>query len=608
MTPEDPSGADLYPSHGEDLSAYSNDPSMLADFIVEVREHLNIVEEKILALERNNDDDPTQKVENINAAFRVFHTIKGLAGFLDLTGIQQVAHEVENLLDLGRSDKLSSLSRIADEVLHAMDFIRQEADHLERAAAGQASSIGHNGSSASAVVDELRASAAASKRRNHEVARAEHGSEKLSVHDASLPAPPPAAAKESSRNSSIRVETAKLDNLMNMIGELVIAQTLVSHNPRLLDLQDPRLIGDLALLTRVTAEVQRMTTSMRMVPIGTQFHRIARLVRDLSRQVGKRIALTTTGEDTALDKSIVEELSDPLLHMVRNSIDHGIETPEQRVALGKAPTASVRLAAYHTAGQIVVQISDDGRGLDRDRILARATERGLVRRGAQLSDTEVYLLIFEPGFSTADAVTGLSGRGVGMDVVRKHVEKLRGRIDIESTPGKGATFFLRLPLTLAIIDGLVVCVGDHRFIVPMFSILEIFRPDAASISTVGGGGVITSVRGSLLPIVRLHERMGMPPASRPLTEGMLIVSQSQGTRFCLFVDDVLGKQDVVIKNLGFTFKDVACLAGCAVLSDGRVGLILDIDAMYRSPPIQSFAYLDPHASHSPADKPMQGVA
>ena len=592
---------DLQSPESGGMSAYTADPAMLTDFIVEVREHLNSVEEKILHLESADADSG-----DINAAFRVFHTIKGLAGFLELSDIQQVAHEVETLLDLGRSGKLASLSLIADAVLQAMDFIRAETDRLELAGAsdGAIPEPATSLVSANTIIRNIRATADTSQESAKDD-RMDTESDTTSAPDIPLPSTQVTSGKkESARNSSIRVETAKLDHLMNMVGELVIAQTLVSHNQQLLGLRDSRLTGDLALLTRVTADVQRITTSMRMVPIGTQFHRTARLIRDLSRQVGKRIALSTVGEETELDKTIAEELADPLLHMVRNSIDHGIETPEQRIAAGKDPCASIRLAAYHTAGQIVIQVSDDGRGLDRNRILAKAIERGLVRPGSQLTDTEVYLLIFEPGFSTAEAVTGLSGRGVGMDVVKKHVEKLRGRIDIQSEQGKGATFFLRLPLTLAIIEGLVVCVGENRYIIPMFSILEILRPDHSSLSTLQGKGEMATVRGILLPIVRLHERFSLVSSTRQLTEGMLIVSQSEGHRFCLFVDDVLGKQEVVLKNLGPTFKDIAGLAGCAVLSDGRVGLILDVHAIYRTPPIQCRGAFTAQASLPSADNPI----
>jgi two-component system chemotaxis sensor kinase CheA len=380
---------------------------------------------------------------------------------------------------------------------------------------------------------------------------------------------------------SVRVETQKLDSLMDMVGEMVIAQSLVRHNPSLADIQNPRLTADLSQLARITAEVQRTTMSMRMIPIGQLFQRTARMVRDLARKTGKKVELETSGEETDVDKNIAEELSDPLLHMVRNSLDHGIELPADREAAGKNPTARIRLAAYHQAGQIVVEISDDGRGLNKTKILEKAQQRGLVHEGTALADHEIYQLIFEPGFSTADKITDISGRGVGMDVVRKNVQKLRGRIDIQSTPGLGAKFSITLPLTLAIIDGLVVAVGDHRYILPIFEVREIIRPVPAAISTVQGRGEMALVRDRLLPVVRLYQRFSVQPRSEAICDGLLVVIESEGKRFCLLVDGLLGKQEVVIKSLGETLKNVKGVAGCAILGDGRVGLILDVHAVFR---------------------------
>ena len=366
-----------------------------------------------------------------------------------------------------------------------------------------------------------------------------------------------------------------------MVGEMVIAQTSITHNPLLATLSDSRLMADLALLARTTADVQKVTTAMRMVPIGVQFQKTARLVRDLSRQLGKQITMTTSGDETELDKTIAEELADPLMHMVRNSIDHGIETVEERQLVGKEKMASVRLAAYHQSSQIVIEISDDGRGLNRERIVGKAIEKGLIKSGSQLSDNEAFLLIFEPGFSTADTITGISGRGVGMDVVKEHVQKLRGQIDIHSEAGKGTTFFLRLPLTLAIIEGLVVAVGSSRYIVPLFSIREMLHPDPTLLSTVQAQGEMAMVRGLLLPVVRLHRRFNLEPRSYALSEGILVICSSHGKQFCLLVDELIGKQEVVIKSLGDVFRSVVGLAGCAILADGHVGLILDVDGIYR---------------------------
>jgi len=362
---------------------------------------------------------------------------------------------------------------------------------------------------------------------------------------------------------------------------MVIAQTLIQHSSILKSARDTTLQRNLSQLARISADVQRIATGMRMVPIGLQFQKTARVVRDLARRADKQIVFESCGEDTELDKSIAEQLSDPLLHMVRNSIAHVIESPEERIALGKDPTARIRVSAYHQSGQIVVAVTDDGRGLDRAKILAKARQSSLIPPGAQLADNEIFLLIFEAGFSTAEKVTDISGRGVGMDVVRRHVQKLRGRIDIQSKPGQGTTFYIKLPLTLAIIEGLVVMVGQQRYIVPLFSVSEMFRPTQEMLSTVQGTVEMALVRGRLLPIVRRHRQFRIEPRTANLTEGTLIVAESEGRSFCLFVDELIGKQEVVIKSLGRRFKDLAEVAGCAILGDGRVGLILDIDGIYR---------------------------
>jgi two-component system, chemotaxis family, sensor kinase CheA len=599
------------------LNAFAADPEMIAEFVTESREHLVAIVDNLLQLEQDN-----LSVEATHAVFRGFHTIKGLAGFLELGGIQEVAHEVETLLDLARTSQLTITPSVVDVVLESTDYLRQQIGCVEQAlrgapAAATASTVGllerirsaSKAGTATVVAAEpssemqrpqtrkdvassetpmARAEPVAARvwverRADREEldASAEQRRASAAIHltEGCTPAPV-REERRASDTSSVRIETEKLDHLMNMVGEMVIAQTLISHNPSLGEIKNSRLVGDLTQLTRITADVQRITTSMRMVPIGLQFQKTARLVRDLSRKAGKQIVLVTSGEDTELDKTIAEQLSDPLLHMVRNSIDHGIETTEQRTRSGKDSTARIRLAAYHRSGQIVIEIADDGRGLDREKILNKATERGVVKPGAQLCDNEIFLLIFEAGFSTAEKITDISGRGVGMDVVRKHVQKMRGRIDIQSEAGRGTTFFLKLPLTLAIIDGLVVVVGEHRYILPIFAVTEMFRPEPAVLSTVQGKGEMAIVRGRLLPVVRLHACFDLKPRSRELSEGMLVVVESQGKRFCLFVDDLIGKQEVVIKSLGETFKDVAGLAGCAILGDGRVGLILDIDGIF----------------------------
>jgi two-component system chemotaxis sensor kinase CheA len=281
-----------------------------------------------------------------------------------------------------------------------------------------------------------------------------------------------------------------------------------------------------------------------------------------------------------LDRHIVEELADPLMHMVRNSIDHGLEPADERERAGKSATGTLLLRASHQAGQIVIKVADDGRGLNRDKILNKARAKGLIAAGDLPSDREIFDLIFQPGFSTAEQVTDVSGRGVGMDVVRRHLQKMRGHIEIESVAGQGTTFFLKLPLTLAIIDGLVVSVGEERYILPIFAVREMLRPTEEMISTVQGRSEMALVRGSLLPIVRLHQRFSVQPRSLNPWESLLIVAESGGKRFCLLVDELIGKQEVVIKSLGATLQGITGIAGGAILGDGRVGLILDLAGLY----------------------------
>jgi two-component system chemotaxis sensor kinase CheA len=390
-----------------------------------------------------------------------------------------------------------------------------------------------------------------------------------------------AAAETEPTGSSLRVDAGKLDYMMDMVGELVIAQSLITHDPQIGALESGLLQRNLQQLGRITAEVQRVAMSMRMTPVSTLFGRMNRLVRDLTRKNGKKVRLELAGEETELDKTIIEQIADPMMHMVRNSLDHGLEGPEERLANGKSPEGTLALSASHQAGHILIEIADDGRGLNTEKILAKARERGLVSEGQNLSDHEIYFLIFEPGFSTADAITDVSGRGVGMDVVRRQIMGLRGRIEIRSVPGRGATFLLRLPLTLAIIDGLIVGVGMERYIMPIHTVREMLRPTPEMIFTIEGRSEMALVRGELLPVVRLDRRFGIDGARQNPAEALFVVVENQGKRFCLLVDEMLGKQEVVIKSLGETFRQVSGISGGAILGDGRVGLILDVSGVFR---------------------------
>ena len=566
-------------------SSFAEDTELIRDFVMESREHLDSIEGRMLELEKNPSE-----AETLNSVFRTFHTIKGLAGFLEFGGIQSVAHQVETLLDLARNGKKMVDSSVVDAALESADYIKADLDRIEARLGGEDAGPQADNSAllekiARVIAGEEEA-APATPTPAPEVQAPATPATSASTLEAETPAsarqqPARAEAAKPSDGGSVRVETAKLDRLLDMVGEMVIAQSLIRNNPLLSAATDDRLLGDIAQLSRNTSEVQRITMSMRMIPIGQLFQRTARLIRDLSHRAGKEIVLETSGEETEVDKTVAEELSDPLLHMVRNSVDHGVETPEERVAAGKERTARIRLKAYHQAGQIVIEISDDGRGLNREKILAKAVENGVAEPGAELSDAEVYSLIFEPGFSTADKVTDISGRGVGMDVVRRNVQKLRGHIETTSVAGQGTTFSLRLPLTLAIIDGLVVVVGSNRYIVPIFAVREMFRPTPDMLSTVQGRGEMALVRGSLLPIIRLNRCLGIEAKAANPSDGFLIIAECDGCRFCLMVDDVAGKQEVVIKSLGEAFANVAGLSGCAILGDGQIGLILDMGGIHR---------------------------
>jgi two-component system chemotaxis sensor kinase CheA len=411
------------------------------------------------------------------------------------------------------------------------------------------------------------------------------------------PAPQPAAAARKAASSAaaaptgpvigtgiVRVDTLKLDGLIDLVGELVIAQSMVVQNPELKTISSAHLSRCLGQLRGITSDLQRTAMSLRMVPIRNTFQKMARLVRDLALQQGKEIQLNLEGEDTELDRNIVEELSDPLVHMIRNSADHGIEMPEVRVAAGKPSAGTITLRAFHQGGFIVIQIEDNGRGLSPKKILAKAIERGIVKPEETLDEREIFELIFAPGFSTAEKVTDLSGRGVGMDVVRRNIEKMRGKIEIDSIEGQGTTFTLYVPLTLAIIEGLLVGVGEQRYVIPTLSVRESFRPLPGMVTAVQGRGEVVSVRGRLTPILRLGRHLNTPHTADDPTKGIVVVVEAGQDSRCLLVDELIGKQEVVIKSLGDMFRNQTEFAGAAILGDGRVGLILDINALVKLKP------------------------
>lgn len=380
-------------------------------------------------------------------------------------------------------------------------------------------------------------------------------------------------------DSSIRVSVEKVDQLINLVGELVITQAMLQQTAVQMQENAPEsLISGLTQLERNTRDLQESVMSIRMLPISFVFSRFPRVIRDLSGKLGKQVELKMTGENTELDKSLIERIADPLTHLIRNSLDHGIELPEIRQAAGKSPSGTITLKAYHQGGNIIIEVGDDGAGIDRERILATARKRGL-QVSDLMSDQEVFGLIFEAGFSTAEQVTDVSGRGVGMDVVRRNIQSMGGRVEIESMLGIGTRITVRLPLTLAILDGMSVAVGDQIYILPLASVVESLQPKEGDIKTMSNQGLVIQIRNEYLPLVVLHEVFGLRPEFTDFTQGILVILDADNTKVALFVDALVGQHQVVIKSLEANYRRVPGISGATIMGDGTVAMILDASAI-----------------------------
>jgi two-component system chemotaxis sensor kinase CheA len=574
------------------------DLELLNEFHAESLELLQTIEQGVLILESNPTD-----TETVNSIFRAFHTYKGGAGFLHLDPPRNLAHELETVLDLVRRSELRIDSVVINLILAGGDALEQftraigaqlqgvepgspivvpTSDIIRRA---KAAARGEAEPPAVAPQERLGTDAPASQMPPPEQALT---APVLQTAAASAAPPPPVPPVREPVGGDpgggfVKIDTAKLDSLVDLVGELVVAQSMVVENSEVQAIQSSQFVRQLRQLRRITSDLQSTAMSMRMVPVRGAFQKMTRLVRDLATSGGKQIQFLLEGEETELDRNMVEKLGDPLVHMIRNSVDHGIESQDERMARGKPAQGTIRLSAAHQRGGIVIRLSDDGKGLDPARIRAKAIERGLIRGDVEMDASEIVSLIFLPGFSTADAVTDLSGRGVGMDVVRSNIEGLSGKIEVQSVLGEGTTFTLLLPLTLAIIDGMLVGVGDDRYIIPTLSIRESFRPQPGMVSTIQGRGEVVSVRGRQTPLLRLGRYLGRPARATNLEDAIIVVVESGDAARGLVVDELLGKQEVVIKSLGQTFRHQNLLAGSAVLGDGSVGLILDVDTLVKTP-------------------------
>jgi two-component system chemotaxis sensor kinase CheA len=521
-------------------------------FFEEAAELLADFEAGLLELEGTQGE-----AELLHRIFRAAHTIKGNAAMLGFDAIARFTHGLESLLDALRTGGRPVTAEIVDALLVSGDVLRRmlrsaqtggETDDVER------------------TLERLLAL--------RDVEDVEAGP---SRSGGTAPAEPAMAAAGATTTASIRVPIAKVDRLINLVGELVITQAMVAQAAAALPSDQAAALADaVSHMDRHARELHEQVLALRMLPVRSLFSRFPRVVRDVAASLGKQATLEVSGEDTELDRTVIERISDPLTHLVRNAVDHGLETPDERAAGGKPVVGRLLLTAYQQGGSIYIEIDDDGRGLDRERILTKAVATGLVGAGQELTDDQVWALVFHPGFSTAARLTEVSGRGVGMDVVRRNVEALGGTITIQTTRGQGTRFRIKLPLTLAIMEGQALRVGEQQYILPLIAIRETVRPTRGTIHTIGPGAELALVHGEALPILRLHRLFAIPGAAEDPTHGLLVVVEHDGDPAALLVDELLGQQQVVIKSLDTDFTKVRGIAGATILGDGRVALILDV--------------------------------
>jgi two-component system chemotaxis sensor kinase CheA len=584
------------------------DPELIAEYITEGADLIASAEESLLSLETDPDD-----MEAVGTVFRAFHTIKGTSAFMELTLISDLGHRAESLLSRVRDREIRYSGGYADLSLRALDTLKEMIVSVQNALEGNSLSkpegyddlmdllADPEAAGISDEIDEVTplrvgdvlVAQGKVDRKKVEEAAANHPDEKIGVAMVKSEAASVTDVGQALRTqkrmqsagkvveSSVRVSTQRLDRLIDMVGEMVIAHSMVAQDAVMVNGTHHELAKKVAHTSKIVRELQDLSMSMRMVPLKATFNKMARLVRDLARKQGKHVDFITAGEDTEIDRNLVAIINDPLVHMVRNAVDHGIEIPQEREKAGKPPKGTVQLCAFHSAGSVVVEIKDDGKGLDREIILTKARKRGLVSQDSHPSDREVFNLIFEAGFSTAETVTDVSGRGVGLDVVKKNIESLRGQAEIRSEAGKGCVFKMSLPLTLAIIDGMVVRVGPETFVIPTVSIVRSIKPEPEDISTVYHQGEMLSLRDKLIPLFRLSTLYHIDGAEQNRNQDLIVVVEDEERQVGLFIDELVGRQQVVIKTLGETLKDIPGISGGAIMPNGRIGLILDVSGVVK---------------------------
>ncbi|MCD6186192.1 MAG: chemotaxis protein CheA [Deltaproteobacteria bacterium] len=605
------------------------DFELIGEFITEGLDLITNAEEALLTLENDPDDE-----DSVGMVFRAFHTIKGTAAFMELNLISEMGHHAENLLSRVRDGEIRYAGGYADLALRSLDMLKDLINGVEEALGGspfkkapgydelmrilenpekagisERSDDGEQPRIGDILVAQNKVSRddveAAEKPRVGDILVAQGVATREEIEQVektkgnnligtALVKAGTASVKEVSQalrtqrvktksvvDRSIRVSTDRLDRLIDMVGELVIAHSMVAQDEIVCGSDHHDFLKKVTHTSKIVRELQDMSMSLRMIPLKSTFQKMVRLVRDLAHKTGKKVTLMTEGEETEIDRNMADAIKDPLIHMVRNAVDHGIETPDVRVGINKPETGIVNLSAYHSAGSVVVEIRDDGKGIDKEVILEKAWEKGLVSDSSAMSDREIFNLIFEPGFSTAKEVTDVSGRGVGMDVVKKNIEAIRGQAEIQSEPGKGSVFQMKLPLTLAIIDGMVARVGLETYVIPMVSIITSIKPEPKDLSTVINKGEMLSFHGSLVPLFRLASLFNIQGGEEKLTNSLIVVIEDDGNRAGIVIDELIVRQQVVVKTLGETMKNVVGISGGAIMPNGRVGLILDIGGLVR---------------------------
>lgn len=596
-----------------ELAALQLSPEMRHGFVAEATEQLDAAEQALLLVLDENVDS----VEPLKDSFRYIHSFKGNCGFMGLVHLEHLSHTMETLLDALRNGEIKPNEKNVGKLLSLLDVLRDAVKDLEEGGSGTIKDLNYHIRALNALmgqdvsdqinpsqlpvsppsVSTLSTSAPAitppvvTPTATPDVSAKPNISQTpLHVADV-LPnidhdhpdhaaAKPAAGTATQKAKQDIRVDLHKLDILINLVGELVIAESMVTRCPAVSHVEDEYYNRAKHQLRRICDDLQDVAMAVRMIPLSATFRKMIRLVHDLATKSGKKIKLNLVGEETEVDKTVIEQIADPLVHIVRNSCDHGIELPEDRINTGKPETGTVTLEGKHEGGEVWIMITDNGRGLNREKIIAKAIEKGLVGFEAKdWSDDRVFKLVFEPGFSTADKVTDISGRGVGMDVVKRNIEKLNGRIDINSKAGQGSTFILRIPLTLAIVDAMLVRVGEGKYMIPTLTIRESLVPTMNQVTVTPEGREILRLREEMVPIIRLYDVFGCKPGAEKLKDGILIVAEDSGRSFAFFVDEIIGQQQTVIKGLPDYIGEANGFSGCTILGDGTVSLIVDVGAV-----------------------------